>query len=663
MAVMTKSEFIKEVTRCVQKYAPKYGILVHSPIIAQACLESGYGTSKKAALHNNILGLKYRQNRVTCNNGYFEDGGSEQNVDGTYTLLPTSTAWYKFDSIEKCVEGYFQFINIANYKALKGETDPYQYLVKIKAAGYATSLKYVDDVYKVITTNNLTQYDPKTIAIHRVAIDAGHGSDTAGKRHPDGYREHWSDTYMAFYLNQILVKNGFETLKTSWDDDNPTNDEDIALAIRQAQILAFGADISVSIHANAYGDGASYNSAEGVSTHYHSNITRVGDSVALATCIQNELIKGTPQKNRGVKRMALSMCNCTAMGVKAAALVEAAFMTNKNESDLLKSDAFCRECAKEIAQGVFNYFNINGNVNVVLDPIDYDDEEESTTPVTPIPTSKELVTGENFKLTNEVFYGSSVAKAGVKKSGTFYVWSNEVVNGRVRMTNSKARVGVSGQITGWVEEKELLDYKTGTSTTSSTVAQPTLKKGMKNDQVKVLQQNLNKVVNAGLEVDGSFGAKTEDALEKFQKASGLVADGVYGPNSYNKMKAALGSSTPVVNVTTTTASLKVKAGTIKVTSAGKCTLNNVDYSPVFDPTFYANKYPDVAKVYGKIAIKLFEHFVNHGMNEGRLGCSTFNVNNYKNRYGDLRTAFKNKSLSAYFEHYCTFGIKEKRNGK
>ena len=121
MAVMSKVEFIKEVARCVQKFASRYGILVHSPIIAQACLECGYGTSNKATMYNNILGLKYKANRINCNNGYFEDGDSEQNADGTYTLLPSTTAWYRFDSIEKCVEGYFQFINTSNYAALKGE--------------------------------------------------------------------------------------------------------------------------------------------------------------------------------------------------------------------------------------------------------------------------------------------------------------------------------------------------------------------------------------------------------------------------------------------------------------------------------------------------------------------------------------------------------------
>ena len=38
---MTKTEFISKVAGNVQKYASAYGILVHSPVIAQAILESG----------------------------------------------------------------------------------------------------------------------------------------------------------------------------------------------------------------------------------------------------------------------------------------------------------------------------------------------------------------------------------------------------------------------------------------------------------------------------------------------------------------------------------------------------------------------------------------------------------------------------------------------
>lgn len=38
-----KADFIKRVADAVQAYAPTYGIKMHSPVIAQAILESGWG--------------------------------------------------------------------------------------------------------------------------------------------------------------------------------------------------------------------------------------------------------------------------------------------------------------------------------------------------------------------------------------------------------------------------------------------------------------------------------------------------------------------------------------------------------------------------------------------------------------------------------------------
>ena len=156
---MTNQEFIKQIVPSFQKYAKKYGYKIVSAGIAQACLESAYGTSYKAIHGNNILGLKYRPNRVTTNNGYFENGGSEQNPDGTYTLLPSNTAWYAFDNFDCCIEGYYQFIAPARYAAVKEAKDPLTYLQAIKDAGYATSINYVKNVYAVVEKWNLTQYD------------------------------------------------------------------------------------------------------------------------------------------------------------------------------------------------------------------------------------------------------------------------------------------------------------------------------------------------------------------------------------------------------------------------------------------------------------------------------------------------------------------------
>ena len=153
---MTKEQFIKTITAAVKKIAPGFGIKVYSPIIAQACLESAYGTSSKAK-HNNFFGLKYREGRVSCHSGTFVDDSSEQLANGSY--VPITDQWYAFDTVEAGIRGYFQFISTPRYKNLIGVSSPKKYLKLIKADGYATSLNYVDNVYNVIISNNLQRFD------------------------------------------------------------------------------------------------------------------------------------------------------------------------------------------------------------------------------------------------------------------------------------------------------------------------------------------------------------------------------------------------------------------------------------------------------------------------------------------------------------------------
>jgi len=79
----------------------------------------------------------------------------------------------------------------------------------------------------------------------------------------------------------------------------------------------------------------------------------------------------------------------------------------------------------------------------------------------------------------------------------------------------------------------------------SKVAHPTLKKGSTGAEVKKLQKNLNSLgcrdeKNAKLQLDGDFGAHTDAALRKFQKAYKIEVDGIYGMESYKTMEKALG---------------------------------------------------------------------------------------------------------------------------
>ena len=353
---MTKEQFIESIAKYAIKYAPQFNIKVVSPIIAQACLEGGYGTSYKAQ-YNNFFGLKYRPNRVTCSNGTFIDKSKEQNPDGSYRDI--TDTWYSFIDMEMGVLGYFQFTNTTNYACLKGITDPYQYLLNLKACGYASSHSYVKDVWNTLQDNDLTRFDDFQVselpkAKYKVAIDAGHGSNTAGKRTPDGYREHWINVACASFCDTALKRCGIDTVRVAWDDTNAKDDEDTPLATRQKIIKANGCQVSVSFHANAYGNG--WNDANGVETLISNKYP--ADSKKLATIVQSFLVQGTKQKNRGVKTQSLAMCNCNAMGTKASILVEIGFMTNVVEASLMKTDKFCREQAEEVAHGICDYLGV-----------------------------------------------------------------------------------------------------------------------------------------------------------------------------------------------------------------------------------------------------------------------------------------------------------------
>lgn len=90
--------------------------------------------------------------------------------------------------------------------------------------------------------------------------------------------------------------------------------------------------------------------------------------------------------------------------------------------------------------------------------------------------------------------------------------------------------------------------------------------------------------------------------------------------------------------------------------------NGVDYSSVYNYSYYISKYPDVKKAFGGDDVATLEHFVNGGMREGRQGSAAFNVHVYRNRYADLRRAFGN-DLKSYYIHYVHSGMKEGRSGK
>jgi len=94
---------------------------------------------------------------------------------------------------------------------------------------------------------------------------------------------------------------------------------------------------------------------------------------------------------------------------------------------------------------------------------------------------------------------------------------------------------------------------------------------MRGDDVKAFQEAANKIINAGLTVDGIFGKNTEQAAKDLQAKLGLTVDGIVGPATWGAIEKELAPApSPPVNNTELYA-LRAK---VKELTAEKATLEN-----------------------------------------------------------------------------------------
>ena len=184
-----------------------------------------------------------------------------------------------------------------------------------------------------------------------IAIDDGHGMETAGKRTPafsDGrvMKENEFNRAVADYLAEGLKRNGFDVLMVA------PGDEDVCLNTRVLKANNKNAAAYISIHANAFG--TTWSEANGLETWIYEKIMPDSATYRFAKTIHDELIRETGLKNRGMKRSA-DFCVLRSTRMHAV-LVECGFMTNKEEAALLMDDAYRRKCAEAICRGVCIFY-------------------------------------------------------------------------------------------------------------------------------------------------------------------------------------------------------------------------------------------------------------------------------------------------------------------
>ncbi|MCI9355402.1 MAG: N-acetylmuramoyl-L-alanine amidase [Firmicutes bacterium] len=195
-----------------------------------------------------------------------------------------------------------------------------------------------------------------------IAVDAGHGMDTAGKRtptFPDGtiMKENEFNRATAKFLVEALERNGFKTLLTAPEiTDTP-------LQTRVKRANKAKADAFICIHANAYDN--KWNDANGIESWIYNKSGN--KTMKLAEDIQKELIAITKRKDRGIKKSSdLYVLRYTNM---IAVLVECGFLTNLEEATLLRSENYRKKCAEAICKGICKYYNVSYQSESVQDNI------------------------------------------------------------------------------------------------------------------------------------------------------------------------------------------------------------------------------------------------------------------------------------------------------
>ncbi len=123
--------------------------------LAQAAIESGWGTSRFFLKANNPFGLwsfSKKEERIK----------SSSHRNGKYIYLK------KFDTLEEAIEAYYDMMATVNvfktFREKNAETaDPYT-LTQTLTAYSERGTAYVNDVIKILEKNRFTQYDHYTLA-------------------------------------------------------------------------------------------------------------------------------------------------------------------------------------------------------------------------------------------------------------------------------------------------------------------------------------------------------------------------------------------------------------------------------------------------------------------------------------------------------------------
>lgn len=183
----------------------------------------------------------------------------------------------------------------------------------------------------------------------KIALDAGHGKYTAGKRCLKSLdaaetREWFLNARICDKIEKLLKSyNGYELLRV----DDTTGETDISLQARTDRANAWGADIYLSVHHNA---GLGGKNGGGAITIVYTNPSAksLEYQKTIHTCFINAVGKFGNRSDE-MPRQNLHVCRETNM---PAVLIECGFMDSPTDVPLILSAEFAEKAARGLTDAL-----------------------------------------------------------------------------------------------------------------------------------------------------------------------------------------------------------------------------------------------------------------------------------------------------------------------
>ena len=190
----------------------------------------------------------------------------------------------------------------------------------------------------------------------KLALGAGHGINTAGKRcmkalDPNETREWWLNNRICDYVEEYLKEyDGYSLLRL---DDSDDGKDDIALETRVNAANKWDADFYLSVHHNAGINGGSGGGIVAFTCRGASSASREWRDALYDKLIAYTALKG----NRSAPKQEADfyVIKNTKM---PAVLVELGFMDSSTDVPIILTDAYAQQCAKAIAEVVVERGNL-----------------------------------------------------------------------------------------------------------------------------------------------------------------------------------------------------------------------------------------------------------------------------------------------------------------